>query len=280
VTNVGDDTNEVAPAPVTSLAIVERVAHVIIERPQKRNAMDRAVLRGLADHAAEIARSGAVGAVVVSGRGGHFSAGLDLGDLFGLVDGSLDAAGIADVQAVFTAYEELDVPVIAAIEGVCLGAGVQLAIACHVRAVAPDASLAVLEPRWGLVPDLGASWRLPRLVGTGRATEMMLTGRRVDAGEALAMGLAEIALPEEEPLDAAHALAVRLASGPEVLRHLPRLVREAAGVPRQVALVAEAALQLRMLAGEDVTEAIRASVEGREPRFGAGPGAPGAPVTI
>jgi len=259
-------------AAVTSLEVVDGVAHVVIERPDKRNAMSREVLRRLAVHAAEVAADEAVGAVVVSGRAGAFSAGLDLVDLFGLVESDLDEAGVAEVQAVFTAYEELDVPVIAAIEGVCLGAGVQFALACHLRAVAPSASLSVLEPRWGLVPDLGASWRLPRLVGVGRATELMLTGRRVEAVEALTIGLAEVALPEEAPMDAAHSLAARLAAGPEVLRHLPRLVREAAGAPREAALSAEAVLQLRMLAGGDVTEAVRAAVEGREPRFGHGPG--------
>jgi enoyl-CoA hydratase/carnithine racemase len=278
VTDTGRSDHVGAPAPVTSLQVVEGVAHVVIERPAKRNAMSREVLRDLGDRAIEIAHDRTVGAVVVSGRDGNFSAGLDLEDLFSLVDGTLDEAGIAEVQAVFTAYEELDVPVIAAIEGVCLGAGLQLALACHLRAVASDASLAILESRWGLVPDLGASWRLPRLVGVGRATELLLTGRRVESGEALSIGLAEIALPSAAPLDAAHALAARLAGGPEVLRHLPRLVRQAAGASREVALAAEAALQLRMLSGDDVAEAVRAAGEGRAPRFGAGP-AGGPPPT-
>jgi len=151
-----------------------------------------------------------------------------------------------------------------------------------VRAVTSRASLSVLEPRWGLVPDLGASWRLPRLVGQGRATELMLSARRVDAEEALRIGLAEIRLEGDDALAAAHAVALRWAEGPEVLRHLPRLVREAADRPRDAALAAEAALQQRMLAGGDVTEALRAAGEGRTARFGAsrasGPsGGPSAP---
>jgi enoyl-CoA hydratase/carnithine racemase len=256
---------------LTSLTVAERVAHVVIERPEKRNAMSRAVLDGLLARAGEVAELVAadeVGAVVVAGRGGTFSAGLDLADLAGLTVGPLDEDDIARVQAVFTAFEELDAPVLAALDGVCLGAGLQLAIACHVRGVTPRASLAVLEPRWGLVPDLGASWRLPRLVGQGRATELMLTARRIEAEEALRIGLAEIPLEGEDALRAGHEVAVRWAAGPEVLRHLPRLVRAAAGPDRGRALVAEARLQLRMLAGGDVTEAIRAAVEGREPRYG------------
>lgn len=256
---------------VTSLTFVERVAHVVIERPAKRNAMSRPVLDALLDHAraiGELVASGEVGAVVVAGRGETFSAGLDLADLASLAVGPPEAAEIGRIQAVMTAYEELDVPVLAAIDGVCLGAGLQLAIACHVRAVTDRASLGILEPRWGLVPDLGASWRLPRLVGQGRATALMLEARRIDAREAVAIGLADFTIGGDA-LTAGHELAARWAAGPEVLRHLPRLVRESAGGDRDAALQAEARLQVRMLAGGDVQEALRAAGEGRSPEFGA-----------
>ena len=256
---------------VVSLAVEERVAHVVIERPEKRNAMTRAVLERLRERAEAIAglvAEGSVGAVVVAGSGGTFSAGLDLHDLASLTIDPLTLEDVAHAQGAFTAFEELDVPVLAAVDGVCLGAGLQLAIACHVRGVTERASLAVLEPRWGLVPDLGASWRLPRLVGQGRATELMLTARRVEAEEALRIGLAEVALTGDDALAAGHEIAARWAAGPEVLRHLPRLVREAPGPAREAALAAEGSLQLRMLAGGDVTEAVRAAVEAREPRFG------------
>jgi len=255
---------------VTSLEVVERVAQVVIERPEKRNAMDRAVLHGLHEHAREVAEavsSGSVGAVVVAGRGQHLSSGLDLGDLTGLVTQPPSETEIAQVQAVFTAFEELDVPVLAAIDGVCFGAGLQLAIACHVRAVTPRAVLAVMEPRWGLVPDLGASWRLPRLIGLGRATELMLSGRRVEGPECVAIGLAEVLLPEGDALVSGHEIVRRWAQGPQVLAHLPRLARESVARDRAGALAAEARLQGRMLAGGDVAEALMAAAEGREPRF-------------
>ena len=257
-------------APLVRLAVEERVAHVTIERPEKRNAMTRAMLEQLGERASEVAalvRSARVGAVVVAGAGGAFSAGLDLADLAALPSQPLTEQDVAQAQQVLTAYEELDVPVLAAIDGVCLGAGLQLALACHVRGVTEQASLAVLEPRWGLVPDLGATWRLPRLVGQGRATELMLSARRVDAAEALRIGLAELPLAGDA-LRAGHEVAVRWADGPEVLRHLPRLVRGAASMDREAALSAEARAQLQVLAGGDVEEAFRAAVEGREPRFG------------
>jgi 2-(1,2-epoxy-1,2-dihydrophenyl)acetyl-CoA isomerase len=194
----------------TRYEVVDGVAHVVISRPAKRNALSRAVLDRLAAHAAAAADDPAVGAVVVSGEGGHLSAGLDL-----------------------------------------------------LRAVAPSARMAVLEPRWGLVPDLGATWRLPRLVGVGRATELILSGREVGAEEALAMGLAEIALPAEGAVEAAHALAARLAAGPTALRLVPRLVREAAAAPRESALAAEARAQLRALASGDLAVAVAAAADGR-----------------
>lgn len=262
---------EQATGTPTSLSVVDRVAHVVIERPEKRNALSMAVLERLRAHAAAVAEAiaaGDVGAVVVSGSGAHFSAGLDLADLAALAATVPDEAAIAGIQQVFTAFEELDAPVLAAVDGVCLGGGLQLALACHVRAVTARASLSVLEPRWGLVPDLGASWRLPRLVGQGRATELMLSTRRVDAAEALRIGLAEVALEGEDARAAAHAVAARWAAGPEVLRALPRLVREAGGMPRAEALAAEARLQRRMLAGGDVAEAFRAAMAGEDPRFG------------
>jgi enoyl-CoA hydratase/carnithine racemase len=255
---------------VTEFRVEERVAHVVIDRPARRNAMDHATLEALHAHArtiAELAAAGDVGAVVVAGRGETFSAGLDLADLARLATEQLTLADIAHIQAVLTAYEELDVPVLAAIDGVCLGAGIQLALACHVRAVTGRASLGVLEPRWGLVPDLGASWRLPRLVGLGRSTELMLTARRVDAEEALRIGLAEIALDGDDALAAGHEVAARWAAGPEVLRHLPRLVREAPALGREAALQAEAQAQLHVLAGGDVAELLRTASEGRAPRL-------------
>jgi enoyl-CoA hydratase/carnithine racemase len=251
---------------VVSYEVVEGVAHVTIERPDVRNAMNLAVFDQLGERAAEAAADDAVGAVLVTGRGGTFSSGLDV-SVFGEFSGGLDEGFIARLQASFTAFEELDKPTIAGIEGYCFGGGIQLAAACHLRAVAPDAQLAVLERRWGLVPDLGGSWRLPRLVGLGRATEMTLTARRVDAEEALVVGLAELRLEGSDARAAAHEIAARLAAGPGAVRRAPRLLRENVGRDREAALAAEAETQLRCLAGPDFAEAVAAGLEGREPRF-------------
>lgn len=259
-------------ADVVSYEVVDGVAHVTIERPEVKNAMDLAVFDGLHERARQAAEDDRVGAVVVAGRDGSFSSGLDVSVLLGGGASSgapltLDVDGIGRLQAAFTAYEELDKPTVAAIEGYCFGAGIQLAAACHLRLVAPDASLCVMEARWALVPDLGGTYRLPRLVGLGRANELVLTARRVDAEEAVRIGLAEVALDADDPQARAHELAARLAAGPGAVRRTPRLLRENLERSRPEALVAEARAQLACFAGPDVREAVAAASEGRDPAF-------------
>ncbi len=266
---------------VVSYEVIDRVAHVTIERPEVKNAMSTAVFEQLGERAQQAATDPEAGAVLVAGRGGTFSSGLDV-SLFGSGGGSgsdgggsagdsggggLGVEGIARLQAAFTAYEELDKPTIAAVEGYCFGAGIQLAAACHLRAVAPDAQLAVMEARWALVPDLGGTYRLPRLIGLGRATELTMTARRVDAQEALSIGLAEFSLDGQGPLARAHEIAAGLAAGPGSVRRMPRLLRENLGRDRDAALRAEAEAQLTCLQGPDFAEAVGAAMEGRSPSF-------------
>jgi enoyl-CoA hydratase/carnithine racemase len=249
-----------------SYEVRDRVALVTIERPEVKNAMNLAVFDQLRERAEQAAADDAVGAVLVSGRGGTFSSGIDT-SVFGEFQGGVTAEAVARLQASFTAFEELDKPTIAAVEGHCYGAGLQLALACHVRAVAPDARLSMMEIRWALVPDLGGTYRLPRLVGQGRATELALTGRKVSAEEAVAMGLAEVALGEQPPLEEAFAYAARLAAGPYSRREIPRLMRDNLGRDRDAALRAEGEAQMRAIGHPDFAEAVTAALEQREPRF-------------
>lgn len=250
-----------------SYEVTDGVAHVRLERPDKRNAMTLEVFDGLAEAAQRAGADDAVGAVVVSGRGGTFSSGLDVSVFSSHGPEGIDPDLIRRLQASFTAFEELDKPTLAAIEGYCFGGGIQLAAACHLRAVAPDAELSVLEARWAIVPDLGGTWRLPRLIGLGRATELTLTARRVPADEALAMGLAEIALDAQDPQGHAHRLAATLAAGPGAVRRAPRLLRENLDRDRETGLEAEVAAQLQCLTGPDFAEVVAATMQGRPPRF-------------
>ena len=244
------------------------VAVVTIDRPDRRNAMSIEVFEQLGERARQAGEDDAVGAVLVRGAGGVFSSGIDVSVLGGQSDeGGVTPETIDRLQQSFTAFEDLDKPTLAAIEGYCFGAGIQLAAACHLRAVAPSAQLSVMEARWGLVPDLGGTYRLPRLVGLGRATEMVVTARRVDAEEALAIGLAEIRLGGDDPQAEALEIAARLAAGPGAVRRAPRLLRENLSRDRQGALAAEAETQLVCMQGPDFTEAVTAGLEGRDPSF-------------
>lgn len=249
-----------------SYEVADGVARITIERPEVHNALSLEVFEQLHAQAVRAGDDDQVGAVLLSGRGGSFSSGLDV-SVMGQLGAAVDHDFITGLQDAFTAFEELDKPTVAAIEGYCYGGGIQLAAACHVRAVAPTARISVLERRWGLVPDLGGTWRLPRLVGLGRATELVMTARKVDATEALAMGLAEVELPADDPQGAAFAWTRRLAAGPGAVRRAPRLLRENLGRSREDALHAERETQLACLSGPDVAEAVGAHLEGRDPAF-------------
>jgi enoyl-CoA hydratase/carnithine racemase len=254
-------------ADAVSTEIVDRVAVITIERPEKRNAMDMAVFDALPAAVRAADADPEVGAVLVRGRDGTFSSGIDTSIFGGQAEEGISLAFIDRLQSSFTAFEDSGTPTIAAIEGPCFGAGIQLAVACHLRMVAPSAELSVMEARWALVPDLGGTVRLPRLVGLGRATEMAMTARRVGAEEALAIGLAEVALPEDDPQGAALEFARRIAAGPGSVRRVPRLMRENLGRDRTAGLRAEAETQVQCIEGHDFKEAVIARLEGREPSF-------------
>lgn len=248
------------------------VATVTLNRADKLNAMDWPLFSDLHAAAATVrdeAVAGRARAVLLIGDGRAFSAGLDV-SLFG-EQAAGDVPGddrIAWLQDAFTGFEDLPVPVIAAVRGVALGAGCQLALACHQRLAAPDASFGVLEVRWGIVPDLGGTWRLPRLVGLGRATDLCLSGRTIDAQTALAWGLVDAVLPQDRFETAARERVAALAAGPtRALGAIPRLLREGQTAPREDGLAAERRVQAECLESEDFREAALAALERRPPRF-------------
>ncbi len=250
---------------VVSYEVREGVALVTIERPDVHNAMSVEVFDQLHAAATRAAGDDEAGAVLLSGRGGTFSSGLDISAL--AVDGGITEDFIVRLQESFTAFEDIDKPTVAAIEGYCFGGGIQLAAACHVRMVSPTARLSILERRWGLVPDLGGTWRIPRLIGMGRTNELTMTARKFDGAEALRIGFAEVELPTDGAQEAAFEWTRALAQGPGAVRRAPRLIRENWGAPREQALERERLTQLDCIAGPDVTEAIGAFFEKRDPKF-------------
>ena len=258
----------------------DKVGVVTLNRPDKLNALDRGVFEGLHDAAGQAraaAADGAVKAVLLRGAGRAFSSGLDV-SLFGEMasgEPSLAEAGggtqdgmIAWLQQAFTAWEDLPVPTVAAVRGVALGGGCQLAAACHLRVAAPDASIGVLEVKWAIIPDLGGTYRLPRLVGLSRAIDMAMSARQVDARTALAWGLVDAVLEDDDFDAAARAYAAALAAGPTLAQSgAARLMRESLDRTREDALAAERATQAGCLTSADFGEAVMAAMERRAPDF-------------
>ena len=246
----------------------DRVAVITIDRPGVRNAMDRSVFAGLTAAGRRAGLDPEARAVVVTGAGDTFSSGIDV-SIF--TEGEGLAPLTADVtffQEAFTVFEEISKPTIAAVTGPAFGGGFQLAIACDLRVATEDAAFSVMETRWGIIPDLGATHRLPRLIGLGRAKDLAFTGRIIDGREAEALGLVERLVPPGEHHDQALSWAAELASGPPLaLSGIKRLMNASFSEPVRTGLEREEMVQRRILASSDFAEAVRARMTKQEPRY-------------
>ena len=206
-----------------AVRVSDGIADVTLNRPDKLNALDREMFTALADTAAGLAGRRDVRAVVLSGSGRAFCAGIDLATLgadAATGHGSLEERthGIANLfQQAAWGWRELPVPVIAGIHGVAFGGGLQIALGADIRIIAPDARLAVMEARWGLVPDMGGIALLRGLVRDDVARELTYTARQVSGTEAVELGLAT--RTAEDPRAAARELVVYLAFHREGVRH-------------------------------------------------------------
>lgn len=255
--------------------IADGVADVRLNRPEKLNALDMALFTALAETAAALTDTPAVRAVVLSGAGRSFCAGLDLTAFSAMAAGerwrpaddptTTGADGRSLGQRAVLAWYDLPVPVIAAVRGHALGGGLQLALGADIRLAAPDATFSVYEINWGLTPDMAGTQLLPRLVGPDVAAELIWTGRRVDAAEADRIGL--VTRVADDPLAAARELAARIAAvNPDAIRATKRLVEHARG-PLEDGLAAERAAMAAIMGSPNQREAAAAGLERREPRF-------------
>jgi enoyl-CoA hydratase/carnithine racemase len=254
------------------------VADVRLNRPDKINALDVAMFTGLVETGEALKGDASVRAVVLSGEGRGFCAGLDFGSFQAMAgDGGADEAptrSIGDTEGRIThlgqqaayVWQELEVPVIAAVHGVALGGGIQIALGADLRFVAPDARLSVLEIRWGLVPDMTGTVMLPRLVGLDVAKELTFTGRMVSGEEAGRIGLATrvTATPLDDALDLARELA---AKSPAAVRGAKRLLNASGTRGLAEQLAAERQEIGRLIGSPDQVEAVTAYFEKREPVF-------------
>jgi enoyl-CoA hydratase/carnithine racemase len=246
------------------------VRHVVLNRAEKRNALNAELIAALGDAFAAAAADRDVQCVVVRGAGPMFSSGLDFNALGAL---AADPAGLAALRRpildAWNRLEQMPKPTIAQIHGACLGGAMELALACDLRTMAADAIIGLPETRVGLVPDVGGSSRLPSIVGLGRAKELIMASKLVDGTEAERIGLVNRVAPPEE-LDAATDALVGelLACAPLAVGHAKRILDAAAKPALAATLELEEAVQELCARTEDFAEGTRAFAEKRQPAFG------------
>jgi enoyl-CoA hydratase/carnithine racemase len=254
------------------VTVSEHVATVAFARPDKHNALDVAMFDAIAAAADAVAETDEVRAVVLHGLGRSFCSGIDLAS-FGSEDDTLRAMMRRDpgrranhAQRAAIDWLELDVPVIAAVHGNCLGGGLQIALGADMRIAASDARLSIREVQWGVVPDMGITATLPRLVRIDVAKELTFTARVFSGQEAAKLGI--VTAVADNPLSAALELAAEIASrSPEAVRAAKRLLDENWQVAREVGLVVESEMQLTLLESPSHAIAVAAGRAGTAPEF-------------
>ncbi|WCO65056.1 crotonase/enoyl-CoA hydratase family protein [Iamia majanohamensis] len=265
-----------------SVTVADGVAQVRLDRPEKMNALDGRMFRAIVDAGDAVAADRTVRSVVLSGAGRSFCAGLDLSAFAAMADGGTpDADGgssggsIVDrlpgrpsnlFQEVAHVWHALPQPVVAALHGHVLGGGLQIALGADIRIAAPDATLSVMEVRWGLLPDMTGPQTLVRLVGLDVAKELVFTGRRISGRDALALGL--VTHVDDDPLAAATALATEVAGrNPEAVQGAKALLHAAGTRPLEESLVDESRRMEALIGSPNQVEAVTAEMEGRPPVF-------------
>ena len=247
--------------------VAERIATITVNRPDKLNALNDALMRELGTAIDEAVTRDDVGAVLLTGAGRAFVAGADIAEL---VDQSaVEGKGRAERgQRTFRKFEQSPKPTLAAINGFALGGGCELAMACHLRIASEAAKFGQPEVKLGIVPGYGATQRLPRLVGKGRALQLLLTGETIDAAEAYRIGLVNRVVAAAELIGAARAtLTTILAQGSLAVAHCIEAVDRGLDMPLDDALALEASYFGLLSASADKAEGMRAFLEKRPATF-------------
>lgn len=273
-----------------SVEVSGHVADVRLNRPEKMNALDPAMFAALVEAGEALKSDPSVRAVVLSGEGRAFCAGLDFGSFQAMAGGggpagperqapaersapdtasigALEGGGLTHRgQQSAWVWQQIEVPVIAAIHGVALGGGCQIALGADIRLIAPDARMSVLEIRWGLTPDMSGTVTLSRLVGLDVAKELTFTGRMVEGEEAVRIGLATRL--SENPRADALAMAVEIAAkSPQAVRGAKRLLNQSGQVPLAQQFADERQIIGSLIGTANQAEAVMAYFEKRDPVF-------------
>jgi 2-(1,2-epoxy-1,2-dihydrophenyl)acetyl-CoA isomerase len=249
-------------------SIADGVATLTLDRPAALNALTIEVKVALLDALRQIAADRSVRAVILTGAGRAFCAGQDLGERRLPDAPPLDEELRQRYEPIIRAMVELDRPIIAAINGVAAGAGASLALACDLRIAAESARFVLAFSRIALVPDSGATWFLPRIVGSARAAELALLDAPLDAATAERVGLVSRVVPDDELLPTATAMAASLAErAPQAIAAAKRLLHQAWTTDLDAALEAERQAQGALGATFDHAEGVAAFLEKRPPKF-------------
>lgn len=263
-----------------SSTLADGIAHVVLNRPDKKNALDQGMFEGLCEAAESVGGNRAVRAVVLSGAGDCFCSGLDFSTFGAMANEGLDAeneevaaaarnlspAGANRAQQIAWLWQEVPMPVIAAVQGAAYGGGFHVALGADIRFIAPDARIAFVEITWGLVPDLSGTQALRRLVPLDVAKKLIFSGEPISGEQAVAWNLGtELS---ERPLEDAFALARVIAGrSPDAVRAAKRLLNSSGLVSLEAGLANEFRASAGLMGGANQLEAVMARLQKRAPNF-------------
>jgi len=255
------------PFKFLTLEVADRVATLTVNRPDKLNALNDATIAELGHAIDEIRSDDSIGGVIVTGAGRAFVAGADISELSSQTPVLAKARARAG-QDVFRRIETCPKPVIAAVNGFALGGGCELAMACHIRIASDVAKFGQPESKLGILPGYGGSQRLPRLIGKGRAMQLLMTGETIDAAEAYRIGLVNKVAPAAELMSVTREMMKAiLANGPLAIALCIEAIERGLEMSLDEGLILEANHFGLLAATDDMREGMSAFLEKRAPAF-------------
>ena len=250
----------------------DTIFEIILNRPDKRNAMNEELVEGLDTAVRSANRTPGIRTVIIRGEGKAFSAGIDVSSLLGLANKygphwqQRMRSITDDFQAVHTRLERLELPTIALLHGHCLGLAMELALACDIRIAAEGTQMGLPETRLGIIPDVGGTTRLTRLVGPARAKELIFTGRHFDMAYAERWGIVNYVLPADQLMNKAEELAAEInQAAPLAVGMAKRVIDGLSDIDR--GLMLEGWAQSQLMSSEDFLEGAQSFMMKRQPAF-------------
>jgi len=255
-------------APVRIERRPDGITTITLNRPEAMNALSRAMVDGLLEEAQRLKGDESARVAVFTGAGDRaFCAGADLKERAGLGSDQV-AEAVAQIARATRAIGDIPVPTIAAMNGSAFGGGLEIALACDIRIASSSATMGLTETTLAIIPGGGGTQRLPRLIGAGRASELIFTGRRISAAEAMEYGLLEEVCGTEEVMVRALQLADAIASnGPIAVRAAKEAIRRGSEMPLGEALAFETEMYARTIDTKDRLEGLAAFMEKRKPKY-------------